>query len=246
VPISVGVLSKAVAGELTYPILPCSDIDEAIEFYEALGFRRIYRQVRPNPYAVVAFEDLNIHMSGMDGFDPETSYGSAIVVVPDADALYERFAAGLRTRYGRLPSAGIPRILRPRKRHGTVRGFSVVDPGGNWLRVSTIGDTETDDASSGLERVIDNAARLADARGDDEAGRRLLTRSLGKHPDAPPDERIRALAYLSELNLRLGDGAEAERLLAQADAIALTERHGGDDTALLEHVRQMLAEHQLD
>lgn len=33
--------------------------------------------------------------------------------------------------YRKLPVAGIPRILRPRKRYGTVRGFSVVDPGGN-------------------------------------------------------------------------------------------------------------------
>ena len=62
------------AGELTYPILPCPHIDEAIAFYEALGFERTYRQVRPNPYAVVAYEDLTIHLAGIDGFDPATSY----------------------------------------------------------------------------------------------------------------------------------------------------------------------------
>lgn len=38
---------------VTIPLLPCADIDEAVSFYEALGFRRTYRQVRPNPYAVV-------------------------------------------------------------------------------------------------------------------------------------------------------------------------------------------------
>jgi catechol 2,3-dioxygenase-like lactoylglutathione lyase family enzyme len=50
-----------------YPILPCPDIDEAIAFYEALGFRRTYRQVRPNPYAVVEREPGPVRLSGPAG-----------------------------------------------------------------------------------------------------------------------------------------------------------------------------------
>ena len=111
------------------PILPCRDLDISIRFYEALGFVRSYRQERPNPYAVVSRDDIHIHLFTIDGFDPEQSYGSVIIAVPDADELYEAFAAGLRAAYGKLPSAGIPRILRPRKREGTVRGFTVIDPG---------------------------------------------------------------------------------------------------------------------
>lgn len=42
------------AGERMFPILPCRDIDEAIAFYAALGFKKTYRQLRPNPYAAVA------------------------------------------------------------------------------------------------------------------------------------------------------------------------------------------------
>ena len=56
-------------------------------FYEALGFARTYRQVRPNPSAVVAREDIQIHLFGMAGFNPADSYGSVIIVVPDPDAL---------------------------------------------------------------------------------------------------------------------------------------------------------------
>ena len=41
------------ANERTYPLLPCRDLDLSIAFYESLGFKRTYRQVRPNPYAVV-------------------------------------------------------------------------------------------------------------------------------------------------------------------------------------------------
>ena len=132
------------ADERTYPCLPCRTLDDSIAFYESLGFRRTYRQIRPNPYAVVAREDLHIHLFGMDDFDPAKSYATAIVAVPDPDELYEAFAAGLRERYGKLPVAGIPRIGRPKKRYGTVRGFSVIDPGGNWLRISKLRDVEED------------------------------------------------------------------------------------------------------
>ena len=92
------------ANERMYPMLPCRDLDEAIAFYAALGFARTYRQLRPNPYAVVAREDMQVHLFGMPGFDPEQSYGSVIVVVPDPDALYQlvrgRAAAGLRQAAG--------------------------------------------------------------------------------------------------------------------------------------------------
>jgi catechol 2,3-dioxygenase-like lactoylglutathione lyase family enzyme len=130
------------ANERTYPCLPCPDLDQAITFYEALGFKRTYRQLNPNPHAVVAREDLQIHLFGMKDFNPADSYGSVIVVVPDPDALYQAFATGLRAAYNKLPTTGFPRILRPRKKFGTVRGFSVVDVGGNWLRISKLGDTE--------------------------------------------------------------------------------------------------------
>ncbi len=64
------------ANERTYPLLPCRDIDEAIAFYQALGFVRTYRQVRPNPSAVVAREDLHIHLFGMDaGHTSSTGFG---------------------------------------------------------------------------------------------------------------------------------------------------------------------------
>ena len=41
--------SRSMANERTYPCLPCGDMDESIAFYESLGFKKTYRQVRPNP-----------------------------------------------------------------------------------------------------------------------------------------------------------------------------------------------------
>ena len=169
------------ANERTYPCLPCAEIDGSIAFYESLGFTKTYRQVRPNPYAVVAREDLQIHLFGIDGFEPADSYGTVIVAVPDPDGLYRDFAAALRKTYGKLPVTGIPRITRPRKKYGTVRGFSVVDPGGNWLRISKLGQTEEEDSAEkaeGLVQITYVAARLGDAHGDEALALKTLESGL--------------------------------------------------------------------
>lgn len=203
------------AGERTYPILACRALDDVVGFYSALGFAVSYRQEKPNPYLVVRRADIHLHFCAPPGYDPETALGSVIVVVPDADALYADFASGLRAAYGKLPVAGIPRILRPRRKRGTVAGFSVVDPGGNWLRISRAGDTEDDaESAQGLELALRSAARQGDARGDDATAARMLDAALKRHPDAPPAERAAALAYRTELALRLGDADAAGAALA--------------------------------
>jgi catechol 2,3-dioxygenase-like lactoylglutathione lyase family enzyme len=217
---------REMANERTYPCLPCRDLDEAITFYEALGFTRTYRQLRPNPCAVVAREDFHIHLFGMPDFDPTTSYGSVIVVVPDPDALYHSFAEGLRAAYKKLPTSGIPRILRPRKKFGTVYGFSVVDVGGNWLRISKSGDTESQEASNeatGLAGFVNVAARLGDAHGDDAAALRTVENGLKRFPDAPALDRARAFLYRAELAIRLKNKELAQMSLSAVEAFELSE-----------------------
>lgn len=231
------------AGERTHPILPCPDLDDAITFYEALGFERRYRQVRPNPYAVVALEDITIHLAGIDGFDPAGSVCSVIIVVPDAEALHAAFADGLRQRYGRLPSAGVPRVLRPRRKQGTARGFSLVDVGGNWLRIYPAGDVEDDtpaERGGGLARVIEVAARQGDARGDDAQALAVLDRGLSRYPDAPAVERVRALAYRVELLVRIGRHDDAAATLAKAGEVTMTEQDARAVAADLAHARELV------
>lgn len=130
------------AGERTYPILPCPDLVVALDFYVALGFTTTYQQQRPNPYAVVASEDIQIHLARIEGFEPEASVSSAILTVPDAERLRDQFASGLREHFGKIPDSGIPRLLRLRRKAGAATGFSVVDTGGNWLRVYREGEPE--------------------------------------------------------------------------------------------------------
>lgn len=235
------------ANERTYPCLPCRDIDEAINFYRALGFVQTYRQVRPNPYAVVAREGIQIHLSGMENFDPADSYGSVIVVVPDPDALYQAFAAGLRTAYGKLPIAGIPRISRPRKRFGTVRGFSVVDVGGNWLRVSKFGDTEEEAATekvTSLGKIVLVAARLGDAKGDDAGALKTLENGLARFSDAPAIDRARALLYRAELAVRLNNPILAQSSLAAAETLTLTDEEQATIADELAQTTELVSEHR--
>lgn len=163
--------------ERTIPILPCRHLDDIVPFYEALGFTVTYRQARPNPYLCLQRGGLDLHFFGIPEFDPETSLGNVIVVVPDIAVLYDEFAAGLRAAYGKLPVSGLPRMTRPRRKQGTTGGFSVVDPGGNWLRITSPGQAEKDDqaeTAGQLDRVLLNAARQGDARGDIPAAIKVL------------------------------------------------------------------------
>lgn len=205
-----------------YPCLPCSDLDEAIAFYEALGFKRTYRQLKPNPYAVVALDDMHVHLFGMDGFNPANSYGNVIITVPDPDELYRTFAARLRETFGKLPSTGIPRIVRPRKKFGTVSGFSIVDPGGNWLRISKLGDAEETKREEGLRGSISVAARLGDTHGDDAKALKTLESGIERFPDAAAVDRARAYLYRAELAARLQRRDLAASSLEAARAIALS------------------------
>ncbi len=230
------------AGARMYPILPCRDIDEAIAFYEALGFERTYRQVRPYQAAVVELGDLGVHLAGIEGFEPEHSYASVIIVVPDPDALHRQFSDGLRAAYGRVPVSGIPRMVRPRKRWGTVYGFSVVDVGGNWLRVSRLGDAEEDvrESEPGLARGIDVVARLADAKGDDAGGLATLERMLAKHAGAPAVERARALAYRADLATRLDRPSLARASLDEIATLPLSDDERAGLAGDIEHIEAAL------
>ncbi len=213
------------------PALPCRTLDESLPFYRALGFEVTYRQERPNPYAAVRRDDIELHLFGIPEFDPTQSMHTVIVLVPDTAALHAAFAAGLREAFGKVPVSGIPRMTRPRRMQGTRGGFMVVDPGGNWLRISrqpTESDSDPDGKEGRLARVVAAAARQGDSHGDEAAGIRMLEIGLARHADAPPVQRVPALVYLAELHVRTGDRDAAAAALAQVAEFDLsdTEREG--------------------
>ena len=128
----------------------------------------------------------------MDGFRPEDSYGTCLVVSPDPKPLFDDFAAGLRARYGRLPLAGFPRITRPRRRKNVdgFTGFSLVDPGGNWIRVTAAqpdDDGEPRRRPARLARALADAVVLGDSHGDVDQAAKILAGAVRRHSDdAPP------------------------------------------------------------
>lgn len=207
----------------TIPLLPCRELDDVVPFYEALGFRLTYRQDRPYPCLGVTRDDgFDLQFFGLPAYDVENSLFSVIVAVPDTQALYDEFAAGLRTAYGKLPIAGLPRITRPRRKQGAGAGFSVIDPAGNWLRISAVAEeAETGDR---FERALLNAARQADSRGDEAAGIRVLEAALRRHPDATDEERLPVLLYLTELLIRTGGPAAA--VVEQIEAAGFADQLG--------------------
>ena len=210
--------------EHVIPGLPCRDLDDVLPFYVALGFDVTYRQERPNPYAAVRRGGIELHFFAVPEFEPADSMGSVVVLVADTGALHAAFAAGLRAAFGKVPISGIPRMTRPRRMQGTAGGFSVVDPGGNWLRISRRSDTDDESAVPGgrLARVVAAAARQADSHGDEAAGIRILETGLVRHADAPPADRLPVLVYLAELRLRIGEPDVAAQLLADVSALELS------------------------
>ncbi|MFS8200412.1 bleomycin resistance protein [Streptomyces sp. CWNU-52B] len=215
------------ANELTIPLLPCRSIDEITGFYGALGFTTTYRQTRPNPYVCVQREDLQLHFAGIEGFEPEHSYGSCLVYVADTGALHRSFAEGLRAAYGKVPMSGIPRVTSPRRRKntGTRAGFSVIDPGGNWIRFFAAAESPEEPLPAGgrLARALANAVVLGDAKGDSGQAARILDATLTRERGAAhPAELVETLVYRAELALRLTDPVRARTLLTEAGAVPLS------------------------
>ena len=217
------------AGERSYAVLMYADLDSTLDFYRALGFAVTFEQRRPYPCAVVALNDLQFHLAVIDGFDPAGSYGSVIITVPDLEDFYSQFRAGLKQDFGRIPIAGIPRILPIRSKAGTATGFTIVDTGGNWLRFYRTGASEdSEEARTGLGRVVEVAARQGDSRGDDKQAIAVLDAGLLRYPDAPPEERFDAVLYRAELKGRIGadwreDLATATSLAEQSSNPAMLE-----------------------
>lgn len=216
------------AHEITVPLLPCRSIDEIVEFYTMLGFHQTYYQLRPNPCVGMQREDLQLQFFGMPDFRPEDSYGSCVVLVPDTGALFEAFAAGMRKTHGKLLVSGIPRMTRPRKRKNVsnTSGFTVIDPGGNWIRIfhNTAAVDERTEPASHLARATRNAVVLGDSKGDIRQAAKILDGALTRHGgSAPVTDLVEALGYRAERALRADDTAAARDAIARARALTLTD-----------------------
>ncbi|GAA1026298.1 hypothetical protein GCM10009557_03530 [Virgisporangium ochraceum] len=216
------------ANEVTVPLLPCASIDDIETFYGVLGFHTTYRQRKPYACLAVRREDLNLQFFEIAGFDPEQSYGSCLVITADVEGLHRAFAAGMRAAYGKVLVSGTPRMTRPRARKNAdgLGGFSVIDPGGNWIRVFRNPDSAPVPAAAPvgrLGRALANAVVQADSRGNAGQAVRILDSALARvQADDDPVELVEVLVYRAELATLLNDPQTGAGMLARARSVTLT------------------------
>ena len=133
-------------------------------------------------------------------------------------------------------------------------GFSLIDPAGNWIRVTRRADdqheprsvndrTEWVSAGGGpLARAVENAVVLADSHGDEAQAQRTLAGAIARHPEAPPAERAVAWAYLAELRTRLDDVAGAQQAVDEVKALALAPGLSPQDQGAVAQALREVAE----
>lgn len=200
--------------EITIPILPCQSIDQTIAFYQALGFVVTYQQKRPNTYAVVKLNAIELHFFVLKDQKPEANYSTCLVIVPHIDALYESFTAGLKKEFGKLPVKGYPRInpLKDMPSYGT-RQFIVVDPSGNYIRIGQPIQKTADlsfrennpgqqaGEASDLRKAYELGSRLADAKNDWPAAAKVVDKALEAPENPDPTELLRL--YILRLDIAI-------------------------------------------
>jgi hypothetical protein len=221
---------------------------ETLTFYVAMGFEITYQQARPNTYACVRRGGIELHFFTLRELDPAQSYSTCYILVTDVNALYQAFAGGLRAHYGRLPVAGIPRLTPLRNKSDGMRGFNVVDPGGNWIRIGQRMETpealpQAKTASTKLSRAIQAADLLADSKGDFAAAAKLLDAALKQDEVVPVVQRAKALILRAGLAVNLGDSSLARHLLAEMRQIRLEDDERaslGDEMQRAEDLEQMI------
>jgi catechol 2,3-dioxygenase-like lactoylglutathione lyase family enzyme len=232
-----------VAGEITIPILPCRSINDTLEFYVAMGFEITYQQARPNIYACVKYEDIDLHFFTMKGYEPKDSYSTCFILVPDLVGLHQAFSSGLRSHYGKLPLAGIPRISKPNNsNYDRQLRFNVIDPGGNWVRFAQKGEQPSANEASvsqqegqtKLSRAVHAADLLVEAEGDFAKAAQLLDKALAQDEPAPVVHRVQALVLRASLAISLDDKPLAQKLLADVRQLPLEDKDRAALTAELQ------------
>ena len=71
------------------PVLPATDLDRTVAFYERLGFS--FDVFRDAEYAIGRRDDIELHFGVMTDYDPKRMAGCVWVLVDDADALYDEW-----------------------------------------------------------------------------------------------------------------------------------------------------------
>ncbi|MFI9613295.1 bleomycin resistance protein [Streptomyces sp. NPDC052023] len=230
--------------EMTIPILPCREVRPVLEFYSALGFEVTFQQMSPNPYGVVERGGIQLHFFGMKHYEPTESFSTCYVRTDDVDGLHEAFRTGLKARYGRIPTRGLPRIGALRDASHGMRQFLMTDPGGNCIRIGQPISENLHHRPAPKEtfaRALHYASLFADSKEDPVAAAKVLDQALGLEDKRPTHvQLLRLLVLRADVARRLGDEETVNSALSKVAAIPLTTEEWEaveDDLARVDELR---------
>lgn len=207
----------------TIPLLPAASLDASLAFWQVLGFEVALKQKAPNAYAVVRYEDFELHLFGLKHLEPEKNFTTCLVILAEVEALHAGFAARLRQDLGRAPYRGLPRLSRMRP--GQTR-FTLTDVAGNSVIFVRRGPEDDEAAAqykrpgqTPLQRAVALAERERDFKTDDRGAARVLDTALARHAGDPSPDYARALRARLELAEVLEEPARADELRALLAAL---------------------------
>jgi hypothetical protein len=216
--------------ETVVPLMPCKSLPETLDFYRTLGFEVTHEQTNPYVYGAVSKGDVHLHFSTLSAYGAKNAFGACLVMVQQVALVHRRCADALRTRFGRVPTAGFPRITRFGKQESR---FKLFDPSGNMLIYidqdeSYSGYLEYQEDMSPMAQALDTADFLRDTYSNDGAAAKVLDKALARN-DAGNNiagtliERARVLAARAEIAVAIGETERAGALRKELQAMALPD-----------------------
>ncbi len=203
-------------GATTIPLLPAVSFDDSIAFWLALGFELTLRQQAPNSYAVVRYEDFELHLFGLKQLRPEENFTTCLVIVTEVELLHALFLDRLEHHIRRSVFRGLPRLSRMRP--GQTR-FTVTDVSGNSVIFVKRGDEDDEAAAqykradlTPLQRAVALAERERDFKTDDTAAARVLDTAIKRYAGDTSAEYRRAVEARLELAVLYEEHARVEEL----------------------------------
>jgi catechol 2,3-dioxygenase-like lactoylglutathione lyase family enzyme len=209
--------------ETTIPLFPCVSLDETLDFYQTLGFEVTFRQKEPYLYGAVRLGGFDLHFSRLTMYGPKKAFGTCLVFISEVGPYYRTFADALRVKYGKVPTAGLPRITRLRQDQTR---FKVFDPSGNLIIYIKHNEPdaeygESEEKLSELARALEMAVFLRDTYAIDKSAAKVLDVALARHKSADPVDRARALAARAELAVAMGETEHAQAIQVELQQIPL-------------------------
>lgn len=216
---------------MTVPVLFATALDETLDFWEALGYKKTYYQKSPYGYGVMSRGEYGLHFIQQNGLKPEENPCNCLVMVTDVETVHQNFSKALKGKLGRVPNKGLPRITRIRP--GQTR-FTVTDPSGNSVAFIKFGDedeemvvkSEQRGDQSPLEFAISRATRFRESKLDLSGAAKILDVALERYSDEAKILIARALLLRAEIALDVDDHALAKTFLEQMRQFELTADDG--------------------